>query len=131
MNEATKLKLSKLKRFRISGNGTRVCPDGNCVNFSEVHDLLRDETSGANVIVYDNTKPDGNESEKYYCVTSDQFDLCFTADQWEDAKARHAKNPWVSKVQEPTTKPPVKTAPKKARKKAAKDVSKEVKPTEG
>ena len=68
MHENVKLKLSRLKRFNIFGNGTHVCPDGKCVNYAEVHDLLRDETSGANVMVHNNTNPDGNEADKYYCI---------------------------------------------------------------
>lgn len=130
MHESTKLKLSRLKRFKIFGNGTYVCADGNCVNFSEVHDLLRDETSGANVIVHTNKKPDGNESEKYYVVTSDQFELCFTANEWKIAAERFGSSPWLPRVKAPVSKPPVKTASKKSRKRGAKDGRTEIKPTE-
>lgn len=123
MHEHVKLKLSQLKRFNIHGNGTHVCPDGNCVNFSEVHDLLRDETSGAKVVVHINTKPDGNESDKYYVVTSNEFELCFTENEWKVALDRFGENPWLPRVVEP------KSVIKKTRKRR-KDDSKKKSTTE-
>lgn len=107
-----KEKLNKLKRFNIHGNGFVNDPNGKMVMFSQIAELLRDETAGANVIVHDNYNPDGNESDKYTCITSDKFNICLTDNQVADAKKRYEDKPWLPKVQN--------TSPPKA-KKASKD----------
>ncbi len=109
-------KLSRLKRINVFNNGLINDPNGKLVLYSELSELLRDEIAGANVHVHTNSNPDGNEASEYVCVTSDKFNICLTAAQVAEAKARYANQPWI-----PKPKPVV---VKKAKKKAAKKVAK-------
>ena len=109
-------KLSRLKRFNLHNNGLVNHPHGKMVLFSELHENLRDEIAGANVHVHTNSNPDGNEASEYVCVTSDKFNICLTAAQVAEAKARYENKPWI-----PKPKPVV---VKKAKKKASKKVAK-------
>lgn len=113
---SNKEKLLRLKRCNVFNNGLVNHENGKLVLYSEVEDLLRDETSGANVVYHNNPDPDGNESDGYICITSDKLNLCLTLNQLEDAKKRYNKHPWLPK---PKAKSPAKKKRVYRRKKKA------------
>ena len=91
------MKLNRLNRFDIFNNGFINSPNGKLVLFSDIDQLLRDETAGANVVEHTNSNPDGNEASKYICVTSDKLNVCFTASQIIEAEILYGKKPWIAK----------------------------------
>jgi hypothetical protein len=93
----SKEKLIRLKRCNVFNNGLVNRADGKLCLYSEVEQLLRDETAGANVEHHVNASPDGNESGNYTCITSDKLNLCFTAHDIEQAKKRYEQKPWLKK----------------------------------
>jgi hypothetical protein len=109
----SKERLLNINRFNIHNNGYINHENGKLVLYSDVYDKLRDETAGANIEIYANPEPDGNESSNYLVITSDKFNLCITEDMIEDCAVRFHNKPWVAKP---------KPAPKKrkAKKKVAK-----------